>query len=264
MKKKFFLYICAGMCLLLAGCTAVPSFQTETQAVSSPESAVPESAVPESAVPETRTLSAEAETHTLPPEVEARTLPPEIETNPIFIHSDEPVKKTEKETEADIQASDGIDLNTPVTVTENQKRSVTYTVEKVETAKTSVPSSADETQAHAPASDGVTNSYVWVTLKVHNNDAGKIVEFQPEFRRIRFNLASDGTQPVRSIETSLQPEKGYYPIPAGEDQTFILGYIVPDSLLSQMYLQTGGRYGYTEKCDMRFDFSEVYYLKLFD
>ncbi|GEM_PF-5693464 len=254
MKKKFFLYICAGMCLLLAGCTAVPSFQTETQAVSSSESAVPE----------TRTLSAEAETHTLPPEVEARTLPPEIETNPIFIHSDEPVKKTEKETEADIQASDGIDLNTPVTVTENQKRSVTYTVEKVETAKTSGTASADGTKSHASAFDGTTHSYVWVTLKVHNNDAGKIVEFQPEYRQIRFHLASDGTQPVSSVESSLQPEKGYYPIPAGEDQTFILGYMVPDSLLSQMYLQTGGRYGYTEKCDMRFDFSEVYYLKLFD
>ncbi|MBS5082198.1 MAG: hypothetical protein E7B11_21370 [Clostridiales bacterium] len=259
MKKKFFLYICAGMCLLLAGCTANPSVQTETQAVSSPESAVPESAVPE-----TRTLSAEAETHTLPPEVEAGTLPPEIETNPIFIHSDEAVKKPEKETEADIQASDGIDLNTPVTVTENQKRSVTYTVEKVETSKTSGTASADGTKSHASAFDVKTHSYVWVTLKVHNNDAGKIVEFQPEYRRIRFHLASDGTQPVRSIETSLQPEKGYYPIPAGEDQTFTLGYIVPDSLLSQMYLQTGGRYGYTEKCDMRFDFSEVYYLKLFD
>lgn len=254
MKKKFFLYICAGMCLLLAGCTAVSSFQTETPAVSSSESAVPE----------TRTLSAEAETHTLPPEVEARTLPPEIETNPIFIHSDEPVKKTEKETEADIQASDGIDLNTPVTVTENQKRSVTYTVEKVETAKTSGTASADGTKSHASAFDGTTHSYVWVTLKVHNNDAGKIVEFQPEYRQIRFHLASDGTQPVSSVESSLQPEKGYYPIPAGEDQTFILGYMVPDSLLSQMYLQTGGRYGYTEKCDMRFDFSEVYYLKLFD
>ena len=238
-KKKVFLYTYAGICFLLAGCAPVTQTSTEPSTASSGNITQ-----------------------------ETFTLPPEVETNPIFIHSDAKTEQTKKETEADIQAADGINLNTPVTVTENQKRSVTYTVEQVEIAK--IPGSHPAMDIKPPndAADGIasaddTHSYVWVTLKVHNNDPGKFVEFIPANRQIRFNRASDGTQPLRSIESRILPEKGYYPIQAGEDHTFILGYVVPDSLLSQMYLETGGRYGYTESCDMRFDFSEVFYLKLF-